>query len=113
LHDLYPYQQSSLKTLLKTKEKRTGEEVFNTIQAARDRISGLKRKVPPIHPTRSSRLLRTNQLIQSCPNSNGSMIAGATPTLSILLIYRQLVIKSQIPTADPQRYARVGDRSYL
>jgi hypothetical protein len=44
---------------------------------------------------------------------NDAATVGTTPTLSILLIDRQLVIKSQIPTSDPQRYARVGDRSYL
>ncbi|KAG7571478.1 hypothetical protein FFLO_00661 [Filobasidium floriforme] len=46
--------QSSLKTLLKTKEKRSGEEVLNTIQAAKDRITGLKRKLEQLQPSASS-----------------------------------------------------------
>lgn len=33
--------------ILKSKEKQSGEEVLNTIQAAKDRITGLKRKVLP------------------------------------------------------------------
>jgi hypothetical protein len=44
---------------------------------------------------------------------NDSVTAGTTPTLIILLIHRQLVIESEIPTPNPQRYARFGDRPDL
>jgi hypothetical protein len=110
---LDPYQQSSLKTLLKTKEKRSGEEVLNTIQAAKDRISGLKRKVPPVHSIRSSQLFTNRPADLFLSRYDNSVTAGTTPTLSILLIDRQLVIQFEIPTPDSQRYARIGDRSYL